>query len=396
MKKLLLIFLLTISLTGLAEEDYAYSCQVESSGFYDYSNQKRKDLKAAVLHFDIYLEDLEDSNFWLTFWNSPFNDQDDTQFKIIDIDYSDYQNFSASLVSETSIFANISYDNGFLVFSWMNKGSASLGAYFAQCREDMLFYDDYKEFQEEPGIPVLISMCDEKAVEVTESYYDGSDGIEIPIYQELNKDDPICIEAKNHVFEAKGVWRHNSKILPYESFVTEWLSGDNFDEFYKYDVGDDFRESPGKYFGKEIPTLEGIVPSWDINDMVYISVPLDSLDYDRKNESSYQDYLRNLHIEKIRLKNYGVHFKTNEPYPLETYYTKIGEIDQNTCHMLAPNIKGTCIESNIVYLQKYGGGSMGPTTSIGMFGLFNLENGKEYMVPLKYLTEEAALEYSIK
>ena len=58
MKKLLLIFLITFSLTGLAKEDYAYSCQVESSGFYDYSNQKRIDLKAAVLHFDIYLEDL--------------------------------------------------------------------------------------------------------------------------------------------------------------------------------------------------------------------------------------------------------------------------------------------------------------------------------------------------
>ena len=118
MKKLLLIFLITISLTGLAKEDYAYSCKVESSGFYDYSNQKRIDLKAAVLHFDIYLEDLEDSNFWLRFWNSPFNDQDDTQFKIIDLDYDDYQNFSALLVSETNIFANLSYDNGSYWIPW--------------------------------------------------------------------------------------------------------------------------------------------------------------------------------------------------------------------------------------------------------------------------------------
>ena len=154
-----------------------------------------------------------------------------------------------------------------------------------------------------------------------------------------------------------------------------------------------FRGSPGKYFGKEIPTLEGIVPSWDSNDMVYISVPLDTLDYDKKNETNYQDYLRNLFTEKIRLKNLGVHFKTSEPYPLETYYTKIGEIDQNTCHMLAPNIKGTCIESHIVYLQEYGGGSMGPTSSIGIFGLFQLDNSKEYMVPLKYLTEEEAKKY---
>ena len=241
--------------------------------------------------------------------------------------------------------------------------------------------------------PVLISRCGEIAVDITQSdSYSG--GIEIPIYMDLEPDDPICIKAKNHVFEALGGWRHKDRILPYESFVTEWGSGDNFDEFYKYDIGDDFRESPGKYFGKEIPSLEGKVSSWDSNVMVYISVPLDTIDFDKKNESTGQDYLRHLHTEKIRLKNYGVHFKTSEPYPLETYYTKIGEIDQDTCHKLAPNIKGTCAESHIVYLQKYGGGSMGPTTSIGIFGLFQLDNGKEYMVPLKYLTEKAAMKYT--
>jgi len=246
---------------------------------------------------------------------------------------------------------------------------------------------------EESIIPVPMFMCDGDAVAVqsTESY---SEGIEIPVLVDLESDNPICISAKNHLFRAEGRWRHNDKTLPYESFVSEWLSGDNFDEFYKYDVGDDFRDSPGKYFGKEIPTLEGIVPSWDSNDMVYISVPLDTLDFDKKNESNYQDYLRNLFTEKIRLKNYGDYFKTSEPHFLETYYTKIGEIDHDTCSKLAPNIKGTCIESHIVYLQEYGGGSMGPTSSIGIFGLFQLDNGKEYMVPLKYLTEKAAMKYT--
>jgi hypothetical protein len=247
--------------------------------------------------------------------------------------------------------------------------------------------------QEESIIPVPMFMCDGDAVAVqsTESY---SEGIVIPVEVDLESDDPICISAKHHLFRSEGKWRHNDKTLPYESFVTEWWSGDNFDEFYKYDVGDDFRESPGKYFGKEIPTLEGIVPSWDSNDMVYISVPLDTLDYDKKNETNYQDYLRNLSTEKIRLKNYGVHFKTSEPHFLETYYTKIGEIDLDTCSKLAPNIRGKCIESHIIYLQDYGGGSMGPSTSIGIFGLFQLDNGKEYLLPLKYLTEKAAMKYT--
>ena len=252
---------------------------------------------------------------------------------------------------------------------------------------------DFASYHKEFEIPVLMFMCDGVPVQFTESYSEGI-GIEIPVEVDLESDDPICISAKNHLFRSEGRWRHNDITLPYESFVTEWWSGDNFDEFYKYDVGDDFRESPGKYFGKEIPTLEGIVPSWDSNDRVYISVPLDTLDYDKKNETNYQDYLRNPYTEKIRLKNYGDYFKTNEPHFLETYYTKIGEIDHDTCSKLAPNIKGTCIESHIVYLQEYGGGSMGPTTSIGIFGLFQLDNDKEYMVPLKYLTEKAAMKYT--
>ena len=94
--------------------------------------------------------------------------------------------------------------------------------------------------QEETIIPVSMFMCDGHAVAVqfTESY---SEGIEIPVKVDLESDDPICISAKNHLFRSEGRLRHNDKTLPYESFVTQWWSGDNFDEFYKYDVGDDFR-----------------------------------------------------------------------------------------------------------------------------------------------------------
>ena len=121
-----------------------------------------------------------------------------------------------------------------------------------------------------------------------------------------------CSNNKN-VFESHGPWVHNDRTLPFESFVTEWLSGDNFDAFYKYDVGEDFRESPGKYFGKEIPSLEGIVPSWDSNDIVYLSVPLEILDYDKKTQEGYQNKQRIWSDEKINLKDKGVYFKTTEP-----------------------------------------------------------------------------------
>ena len=199
--------------------------------------------------------------------------------------------------------------------------------------------------------------------------------------------------AADYVLDSLGPWVHNDRTLPFESFVKEWLSGDNFDEFYKYDVGDDFRESPGKYFGKEIPSLEGIATDWDDHNPVYISVPLDTLDYDKKTQEGYQNKQRGWSEEKINLKNNGVYFKTTEPHFLETYYTVIGLIDKDLCHELAPNIKGECVDSRIVYFEDYGGGTIGTQSAIAIFGLFQLENKKEYMVPLKYLTHKMVKKY---
>ena len=196
----------------------------------------------------------------------------------------------------------------------------------------------------------------------------------------------------SYVLNSLGPWVHNDRTLPFESFVKEWLSGDNFDAFYKYDVGDDFRESPGKYFGKEIPSLEG-VPNRDNNKVYYISVPLDTLDYDKKTQEGYQNKQREWSEEKINLKDKGVYFKTTEPHFLETYYTVIGLIDKSLCHELAPNIKGECVDSRIVYFEDNGGGSIGTQSAIAIFGLFQLENNKEYMVPLKYLTHKMIKKY---
>ena len=133
------------------------------------------------------------------------------------------------------------------------------------------------------------------------------------------------------------------------------------------------------------------MPSWDSNDIVYLSVPLEILDYDKKTQEGYQNKQRIWSDEKINLKDKGVYFKTTEPNFFETYYTVIGKIDKDTCHELAPNINGECLESRLVYFEDYGGGTLGAQITIGMFGLFKLNNGKEYMVPLKYLTEKAAL-----
>ena len=53
MKKLLLFFFITFGLTGIANADveYTYYCEVEGSGFYNYSESQRIDLKPTKLTF---------------------------------------------------------------------------------------------------------------------------------------------------------------------------------------------------------------------------------------------------------------------------------------------------------------------------------------------------------
>ena len=143
MKKLLLIFLITFGVTGLANAEYSYQCETtEYSFFYHPSTQEPIAIKPTELNFGIIYSDYQnwDSNHLeLLFHRSPFNNTDNDTFIIND--YEDYQNFNATLQDETNIFSNLSYENGSLILTWMNRDSASMGAYFANCIEDYLIID---------------------------------------------------------------------------------------------------------------------------------------------------------------------------------------------------------------------------------------------------------------
>ena len=182
-------------------------------------------------------------------------------------------------------------------------------------------------------------------------------------------------------------WRYNGKIFPHESFVTEWISSDNFEEFeehFKIETKDchshqeygfthckseDFRNNPGKYFGKEIKDLDPIMASWD--DYISLAVSVQSLDFNRPYEI----------IDK--------QICTEQADPLlETFYEILGVIENDKCQELAPYMKGRCKESYLLYLGDWQGGSMGYTLRTGIYGLFALDDGEEYIVPLKYFSNE--------
>ena len=186
---------------GLANAEYNYTCEnSEDSFFYNQSKQEITALKP-LPDFDIIYSDYQnwDSNYLvLYFFNSPFINHNYTKFKIND--YEDYQNFNATLTDETDIFSNLTYDNGSLALTWMDKDYSSIGTYFANCIESYLIIEQEPDLiiLEDPlrENPVLISRCGDIAVDITKSDYGG--GIEVPIYIDLAPDDPLCIEAKKN------------------------------------------------------------------------------------------------------------------------------------------------------------------------------------------------------
>ena len=180
-------------------------------------------------------------------------------------------------------------------------------------------------------------------------------------------------------------WRYNGKILPYESFTKEWISSDNFEAFEEHfkikTKNQDFRRNPGKYFGKEIGHLNPIEAPWRDGFYVEIAVAIDSINFDQpfETESPYR-FGRGI-------------FTQRDDYD-ETFYTILGEIKKEHCNELAPNLKGKCKESYVLWLGDYGGGTIGYQFNAGIYGLFELEDGKEYIVPLKYFfNKNYALNY---
>ena len=187
-------------------------------------------------------------------------------------------------------------------------------------------------------------------------------------------------------------WRYNGKILPYESFTKEWLSSDNFEKFeehFKIETdcwtsekygfthchSKDFRNNPGKYFGKEIKDLNPI-KAWGKN--ISLAVSVQSLDFNRPYE----------------IINKQITTEQADPFFFETFYEILGVIENDKCQELAPHMQGRCQESYLLYLGDYGGGSMGYKFRTGIYGLFELEDGQEYILPLKYFfNKNYALNY---
>ena len=179
-------------------------------------------------------------------------------------------------------------------------------------------------------------------------------------------------------------WKYEETVLHPYCFQTEWISSDNLQEFYERFMGvnenyydtkefEDFSLNIGKYWGKEINDFSPIKPSWG--------------------DSGFDDY-KNNNIELLAVSmesclgktsnNFGERddWITSSQSRDEYSYKILKKISSGQCQSLAPNLKGKCLQSYLLQIFDWGGGSSSWQT-LQIFGLFEMPENKQYIFPLK-------------
>src|SRR6056300_1593964 len=176
------------------------------------------------------------------------------------------------------------------------------------------------------------------------------------------------------------IWNYESKYLTEECFVNEWISSDNFEEFYdRYspavmeaynpitsEMSDKqkvnfFFQGIGNYYVKYIPLDEKFEASWG-DDKLSLSRSLDECSKDK--------------IFKID--------RTKDYYELASYKF-LEELDLKTrCSLMGSIIvsKAKCLDvKTIQYTEVFP--AMSPVSQVTVFGIYDYE-GKKIILPLKF------------
>ena len=176
------------------------------------------------------------------------------------------------------------------------------------------------------------------------------DEIPYPIILDIPKSDEINIAED---------WKN----LKYPCFKVETLSGNwlsDYSNYFHIHDYEHFRLNPGLYFGKEIKdyTEKEVLIGYDPEPYSLVQ-PIDKC------------------IKKEIKKNESVE---------ETFYI-LGEVNVNICQLHTPHIQSKCKSSYIIQscnFSKTGSMTGINQCTIGLFGLFDLENVELSIVPLKY------------
>ncbi len=163
-------------------------------------------------------------------------------------------------------------------------------------------------------------------------------------------------------------WSFNGQIMSRECFSTEWSSSDNYEEYAEqFGIADlsNMSTEIGKYFGREISTLEPIRANWD--EEISLARELDACTFKLPpiydNGYVWPEEYRN---EKREIGGYRV----------------IGMLPIEQCNELAPSIGSHCLSAAVVDLY-YPAARAPFSNNYYAYGLFLSVDGERHIVPLR-------------
>ena len=199
----------------------------------------------------------------------------------------------------------------------------------------------------------------------------------------------ICLLWSANVFAEENKWKYEDRYLTAKCFVNEWVSSDNFEEFYdRYfpavknrfsgiykdmspeQQSNDFFKNIGKFFPKSIPINEKFEPSWG-GEQLSLTTNLNdcSSKKDFKVDKSEDFYFI---VDDTLVHENAISFETN-------------------CLMLAPEViivaKAKCLDIKTVgYTTVFTGGTLPSYVQYNTYGIFNYQ-GDNIILPLKFNVE---------
>jgi len=222
------------------------------------------------------------------------------------------------------------------------------------------------------------------------NYKDGKlDGLSTYFDKDLNPvllewyEDGVLIEQESGAHEASeknrneaSAWLYKGKVLPPNTFKKKLPPSDYFEAFedhFDINCTHVFRSKPGLYFGKAISHLDPIEASW--GESISLAVAIDDVDFDQPYHFEETDH----GIDVVHLTD-GIGIQNGDER-----YQIMQDIPLDDCDLMAPYINGSCKEAYKVHVSTWNGGSMGHQSKTGIYGLFEMDDGKEYILPLYYV-----------
>ena len=176
----------------------------------------------------------------------------------------------------------------------------------------------------------------------------------------------VFIHCSTSFAEEPAAWKIDDKYLTPKCFIYEWMSSDNFEEYFNRYVSEnkkweDWWNNIGEYYGKQIPLEDSFEASWGKDTL--------SLTRYLKDCTSPEPVTK----DEVKLLSYSI----------------VDVTPEESCKSLAPNIIAKCLDLKVVnVVESFPAMSSEVHTSI--YGIFELANKNKIILPLKmnYVVEE--------